>query len=183
MQRSTITREARGRAAWRVVARAACALAMAVWSSSNGCVLVVCSETCDPCLGNCKCHENVCPHPNGFDETHRLAAFEPMQIVGGDGSVTHVFAHILGLSLTRALGAGSYDSKAYAQFAQGVLDVNGDLLAPSTRLGRFVLASFERFDSTSVVVFRESAPGSASASFLFDARGNLLEIDHELGAP
>ena len=182
MRCSTITREGRGHDGWRVVARVACALVLAAWASSDGCVLVVCSETCDPCLGNCKCHQNTCPHPNGFDETHRLKAFEPLQLVDGDGQVTRIYAHVLGLSLDRALGAGPHDSKQYVQFAQGVLDVNRDLVSPGARSGQWLLESFERFETASVVVFRDSSPGSGSASFLFDARGELIEIYHELAS-
>jgi hypothetical protein len=161
------------------------AMGLVLLFSGGTCILVVCSEQCDPCaVSTCKC--STCSHhPNGFDASHRLDVFGTSVWIDRENHVTRIYSDILGLSLDRALGAGAHSENDMVRFALDVLAVNGERFRSNAGGGRWVLDDVQRFDGSSVVVLHETSASSRrtenpTASFLFDVRGNLLEIDHAL---
>jgi hypothetical protein len=155
--------------------------------SSSSCVVVYCSEDCDPCLVNtCKC--TTCKHSNAsFEATHRLETYRLSLAVDATGQVTRTYGEIVGLSLDRALGTEPHTETDLVRFARNVLAVNSDLLPSDPRSGGWELDGIEPFDGARVVSFHaasrgDAAPNAAASSvtLLFDARGNLIEIDHNL---
>ena len=155
--------------------------------SGGTCVVVYCSEDCDPCaVDTCKC--STCSHHTpDFEASHRLQEFALAVLVDPDGGVTRVYGDILGLSLDRAFGLRPHTQDDAVKFARDVLATNADRFASSARSGRWILDGVQRIDRSTVATFHEesaeqasSATERSSATFLFDARGNLVEIDHAL---
>jgi hypothetical protein len=171
---------------WRPLFSTLIAVVTAVFLSGSVCIAVYCTEDCDPCLlQTCKC-STCAHHTSNFESSHRLDAYDLALVADAKDQVTRVYANILGLSLDRALGAKPHSEDDLAKFARDVLTVNGDLFGPGTSAGRWVLDGVERFGSSRVATFHASDAGElviedgASISFLFDGRGNLVEIDHSL---
>jgi hypothetical protein len=153
--------------------------------SSSSCVVVYCSEDCNPCLVNtCKC--TTCQHSNAsFEATHRLELYRLSLAVDADGRVTRIYGEIVGLSLDRAIGTEPHTEADLVRFARNVLAVNAELLPSDSSGGEWELDRVETFGGERVVSFRARTRDSAAqdvaastATMLFDARGNLIEIDH-----
>jgi hypothetical protein len=163
------------------------AVLTAVFLSGSVCIVVYCTEDCDPCLvQTCKC--STCNHTTaGFEVSHRLEAYDLTLVADPKNQVTRIYANIIGLSLDRASGARPHSEDDMTTFARNVLAVNADFLRPTSSAGTWVLDRVERFDGARVVSFHESIGEeslidvrAATAIFLFDGRGNLVEIDHTL---
>ena len=183
--RGVMQRTARLRGSMRRVWRSVLLAVLLVLVFSSGtCVVVYCSEDCDPCVvDTCKCH-TCSHHPPDFDASHRLAGFELSLAVDLDGRVTRIYSGILGLSLDRALGARAHDEAELVRFARDVLAVNADRFGPRAGAA-WVLDGVERIERSTVATFHEASvetvdPAASTATLLFDASGNLLEIDHAL---
>jgi hypothetical protein len=161
-------------------ARDAFRSAVAAWFLVSGlggafCAVSVCTEDCDPCLSQCKCNTN-CDHGSSDSLTsHRLVSYRLSMFEQPDGGLLRTISDISGLSLDRADGPRDHEAADFRRFAEGVLEVNGLVLQP--RRGTWSFRSVDVFEEALVVGFaREGRPGS-SLDFLFDRRGNLVEID------
>jgi hypothetical protein len=188
--RSTIERTTR---AWRpgfglrrasVFALIASALVLVF--SGGTCVVVYCSEDCDPCLvDTCKCSQ-CSHHAPDFEASHRLEGFTSSVLVDADDRVTRIYAHILGLSLDRALGVRPHTEIHAVQFARDVLRTNIERFPSRASEGGWSLDGVQRIDRSTIVTFHDgderasNETRTATVTFLFDARGNLVEIDHAL---
>ncbi|MBK7644654.1 MAG: hypothetical protein IPJ19_16700 [Planctomycetes bacterium] len=161
------------------------AIGSVVLFHGSSCSVALCVEDCDPCVTQCICH-HTCQHPNaaGFEDSHRLVAFELLQAVNAAQGVQQTFAWIDGLSVARATGHSEFGARELREFAEGVLGVNRGLLGLSPELGRwefsatdvagdFALVSFTRVDAA-------ENPAEGSLEFVFDARGKLVEIDRAI---
>ena|SRR5258705_1508004 len=139
--------------------------------SGSTCIAVVCVEDCDPCLHQCLCH--TCPHGSGNPQTtHKFTDYRLAVAQQPDGTVVRTISEIVGLSLDFADGPRAHGSADFERFAEGVIEFNGLVL--QSRRGEWAPRGVEVFDASVVADF--SRPG-ASLSFLFDRRGNLVEID------
>jgi hypothetical protein len=188
--RSTIERTTR---AWRpgfglrrasVFALIASALVLVF--SGGTCVVVYCSEDCDPCLvDTCKCSQ-CSHHAPDFEVSHRLEGFTSSVLIDADDRVTRIYADILGLSLDRALGVRAHTEIDAVQFARGVLRTNIERFPSRASEGGWSLDGVQRIDRSTIVTFHDgderasNETRTATVTFLFDARGNLVEIDHAL---
>jgi hypothetical protein len=160
------------------------ALGSMVLLRGSGCVVVYCSETCDPCVTQCQCH--TCPHAAvlDFEPAHRLVAFELIQSANEQRSTRQTLAWIDGLSIARATGRQEFAARDLREFAEGVLGVNSGLLDLPAALGRWEFVAVDLAAEFGLVTFtRKDAQGRAAEGlleFLFDARGKLVEIDRTL---
>jgi hypothetical protein len=151
------------------------------------CVMVYCSENCDPCVTQCQCH--TCPHPQAmaFEPAHRLVSFERACFANADGSTQETFAWIGGLLVANATGRSEITAKDLREFAEGVLGVNRELLDLPASLGRWEFAGVDLAQEYELVSFvrrdARSHAGPGSLAFVFDAHGKLLEIDRTLPGP
>ncbi len=142
------------------------------------CAVVVCHEnpSCDPCVtSNCKC-ETECHH-GALDAqaSHRLTHYRLSIAEPSTGTVARTISEIAGLSLDVADGPIEHAAADFRRFAEGVIEVNGLVLEP--RRGTWTPRSVEAFPDAIVVGFTGTIARSSSLDFLFDRRGNLLEID------
>ena len=150
----------------------------------SSCVMVYCSEDCDPCLTQCQCH--TCPHATAlaFEPAHRLVAFELIQSADEQHSTRQTLAWIDGLSVSRATGHTEIAPRDLREFAEGVLGVNSLLLDLPAALGRWEFAAVDLAGEFALVTFvrkdAQEGPAEGRLEFLFDARGKLLEIDRTL---
>jgi hypothetical protein len=101
---------------------------------------------------------------------YRLSIAEPSR-----GSVARTISEIAGLSLDVADGPIEHTAADFRRFAEGVIEVNGLVLEP--RRGSWTARSVEAFPDSVVVGFAGTVDPQSSLDFLFDRRGNLLEID------
>jgi len=144
------------------------------------CVVVYCSETCDPCLTQCKCH--TCQHPGAmaFEPAHKLVAFELIEELDAQGLWRQTLTWIGGLEVAKATGRQEFAARDLREFAEGVLGVNHELLDLGQALGHWRFESVELAGEFALVTFaRVDAAGGAGAGaleFVFDGRGKLLEI-------
>ena len=142
------------------------------------CAVVVCHEnpSCDPCVtSNCKC-ETECHH-GALDAltSHRLTRYRLSIAEPSAGTAARTISEIAGLSLDVADGPIEHTAADFRRFAEGVIEVNGLVLEP--RRGTWTPRSVEAFPDAIVVGFTGTIERSSSLDFLFDRRGNLLEID------
>jgi hypothetical protein len=155
----------------------------ATWLGGGTCVASFCSEDCDPCLSsNCKCH-TVCQHSHAtFAATHVLEHFEIVEHTGARGATQRTFSEILGLSVERAGGPAWPGDDDVVQFTRGVIDVNPTQLARRDAGLGFDLDGVSRYETAIVVQMHQVAQqgNENQLSFLFDPRGNLIEIDQVL---
>src|SRR5262245_12348991 len=144
----------------------------------GSCFVAYCSEDCDPCVQQCKCHDH-CQNGLSYDyETaHRLADYRLVVAREADGTVLRNFAEIVGLSLDFAHGPVEHTQADAARFAEAMIDVNPWLLAPGGR--RWVAEPVQRFEESFVVPFR-GEDAREGLEFLFDRRGGLVEIHQAL---
>jgi len=188
--RSIVDRTARacrrGAPLRRASAFALIASALVLVFSGGTCVVVYCSEDCDPCVvDTCKCSQ-CSHHAPDFEASHRLEGFTSSVLVDGENRITRIYADILGLSLDRALGVGPHTEVDAVRFAHDVLRTNVDRFPSRANQGGWSLDGVQRIDRSTIVTFHggdERASNEARAAtvtFLFDARGNLIEIDHAL---
>jgi hypothetical protein len=161
----------------------AIATAIAAWFLVCGltgavCAVVVCHENpgCDPCVSNnCKCETNC--HHGALDAqtSHRLTHYRLSISASSEGTIVRTISEIAGLSLDVADGPIDHEAADFRRFAEGVIEVNGLVLEP--RRGTWTARSVEAFPDAVVVSFAGTAESAASLDFLFDRRGNLVEID------
>ena len=162
-------------------------LASFVLLRGSSCVVVYCSETCDPCVTQCQCH--TCPHAAApaFEPAHRLVAFELIESAGEQRTTQQTFAWIDGLSVSRATGHTEIAPRELREFSEGVLGVNSGLLDLPAALGRWEFAAVDLADDFGLVTFTRKGsrgePAEGLLEFLFDTRGKLLEIDRTLPRP
>lgn len=139
------------------------------------CAVAVCSEHCDPCVEQCKCH-TTCNQAitHDFGELHRLRIYRLEVEVDREGGFVRRFSGIVGLSLTFAYGTREHTADDFARFARGVLEVNRGLL--SARGARWSGGAVEDFGASILVGFQRDEADD-TLTFLFDRAGNLLEIE------
>ena len=159
----------------------AAALLVAVLSGSV-CVVAACSEDCDPCVAKCKCHTQ-CNHPLAldFDAAHRLRRYRLSVAADAGGGVVRSFSEIEALSLAFAYAPRERSQEDFVRFAQGVIQVN-PVLGDAAGADGWLPEPVEVFEASVVVPFAR-ADSPARLSFLFDRRGNLVEIDDVRPAP
>lgn len=181
-----------------VLRRAALALVAASavgWLGSGSCQASYCSEDCDPCLKQCRCSTSVCYQSNAtFQATHTLGAFELVEESldgeaddgNSDSGLRRAFRAIEGLSVQRAGGPTVPDARDCVLFAQGVIATQPATFAPRSGAdgGAWALDAVVVCEDAWVVQFRRTTADRRvvdsdreSLTFLFDARGNLLEIE------
>lgn len=154
------------------------------------CQVSYCSDDCDPCLQTCPCHNRTCTAglQMDFERAHRLAAWRLSGGIDSQGNEIRTYADILGLSVRRAYGLEELGTQDLRRFAEGVIQVNHDLLDTPRGLGGWVFDAVDVFETAEVVSFHHEVATTAGTrdvegsglSFLFDPRGNLLEIDQLL---
>lgn len=166
----------------------AIATAIAAWFLVCGlsgavCAVVVCHEnpSCDPCVTtNCKC-QTECHHGALDSQTsHRLTHYRLSIAEPSPSTIARTLSEIAGLSLDVADGPIEHTAADFRRFAEGVIEVNGLVLQP--RGGTWTARSVEAFPDAIVVGFAGTIEAGASLDFLFDRRGNLLEIDETRSA-
>ncbi len=131
------------------------------------CAVAVCVEDCDPCFNQCKCH-TTCHH--GLLDTgtaHKLTGYILSVFDDSQGGVVRTISEIVGLSLDLADGPRAHSPADFERFAEGVIEFNGLVLQARGRT----------WEPGAVVVPFASTGGEARLTFLFDRRGNLIEID------
>jgi hypothetical protein len=170
---------------WTQVMLAVAVVGAATWLGGGSCVASFCSEDCDPCLSsNCKCN-TVCQHSHAtFQATHALEHFELVEHAGLRGATQRTFSEILGLSVERAGGPAWPGDDDVVRFARGVIEVNPTQLARPNAVVAFDLDDVSRYETAIVVQMHQVAEheNENQLSFLFDPRGNLIEIDQVLAA-
>jgi hypothetical protein len=140
----------------------------------SSCTAAVCVEDCDPCFNQCLCHTQ-CNHAVLDAQTsHKLSKYRLAVAEQRDGTIVRTISEISGLSLDFADGLREHTSADFVRFAAGVIEFNGLLL--QSRHGLWTPRAVETFDGAVVVPFASTESG-ASLTFLFDRRGNLVEID------
>jgi hypothetical protein len=136
--------------------------------------VAVCVENCDPCLSQCKCH-HTCEHSLLDSRTsHRLGSYRLLIVDQPDGGVVRQIVEISGLSLDLADGPRAHAAPDFERFAEGVIETNGLLLQARVRKWE---PGMTQVIGESVVVPFQSGSSEASLTFLFDRRGNLIEVD------
>ena len=162
-----------GRLGHRVASILAAAFIVAGLCGST-CEVAVCVEDCDPCVSQCKCH-TTCHHGLLDSGTaHKLTSYRLSVVDDPQGGVVRTISEIVGLSLDLADGPRAHSPADFARFAEGVIELNGLLLQARGRT--WEPGTVEVFDGSVVVPFL-GAVGRESLTFLFDRRGNLVEID------
>ena len=162
------------RSSWRVLASTAAAYFLVGGLSGSSCAVAVCSEDCDPCVSQCLC-SHVCR--NGlayeYETVHRLSTFRRTATIADEDETTQMFTDIVGLSLDLAHGPVEHSAADYVRFARAVIDVNPALLVPGGV--NWTPEPVQHFQTASVVPFHGEREGQ-QLEFLFDRRGNLVEI-------
>src|SRR5215203_5304583 len=96
--------------------------------SGGSCTAIICSENCNACVSVCKCPNTTCNNHNlGFEEARQLDSYERLLAVEPDGRTTVIYARIVGVSVSRALGKPEYDERELQTFAESVVAVNDEL--------------------------------------------------------
>lgn len=100
--------------------------------------------------------------------------------------------HIRGVSLSKVLGPGEYGAEQFEEFTRRIIDSNPDLLGLPEGAGTLQFAGLEFHTHTILVSYRQGerlegegfvpVPGAA-LYFLFDALGNLVQIDNRTRIP
>jgi hypothetical protein len=166
------------RSAGQAIATATAAWFLVCGFSGAVCAVVVCHEnpSCDPCQNtNCKC-QTECHHGALDAQTsHRLGHYRLSIAEPSAGMVARTMSEIAGLSLDVADGPIEHTAADFRRFAEGVIEVNGLVLQPMR--GTWTARSVEAFPDAVVASFAGTADEDSSLDFLFDRRGNLLEID------
>jgi hypothetical protein len=170
------------RSAGQAIATAIAAWFLVCGLSGAVCAVVVCNENCDPCITRtCKC-QTECHHGALDAQTsHRLTHYRLSIAEPSAGTVVRTISGIVGLSLDVADGPIEHTAADFRRFAEGVIEVNGLLLQP--RRGTWSARSVEDFQEAIVVGFAGTADPAASLEFLFDRRGNLVEIEETRALP
>jgi len=163
---------------WRVFASTVAACLLVAGLSGSSCTVAVCKEDCDPCVQQCVC-SGTCHNGLAYDyETvHRFTTYRRAATLDADGVTSQEFTDIVGLSLDLAHGPVEHSAADYTRFAEAVIDVNSELLAPEGV--RWTPEAVQLFQTAFVVPFRGES-GAEQLEFLFDRRGNLVEIHQVL---
>jgi len=184
--------EGTGRRSWRHAALALTAALTVGWLGGGSCQASYCSEDCDPCVAHCRCSTSVCYQSSAtFAATHALTEYT-LDEAREEAGARRTFRDIVGLSVQRAGGSARPTADECVAFARGVLSVNAALFPCATEddvpraTAEFVLDAALAFDGRWVVqMHREGIAARRAESrpvdvvtFLFDERGNLIEIDH-----
>jgi len=150
------------------------------------CVMAYCSEDCDPCVMQCKCHTCNGQQAQAYGPAHQLVAFELSEELDAQGMKRQTLSWIGGLSVSQATGRGEVTARDFREFAEGVLGVNQELLDLEPELGHWRFESTELAGEFVLVTFRRVDPagaaGAGALEFVFDGRGKLLEIVRTLAA-
>ncbi|MFN0006825.1 MAG: hypothetical protein ACKVXR_02865 [Planctomycetota bacterium] len=162
------------RSSWRVLASTVAACLLVAGLCGGSCTVVYCDEDCDPCVQQCQC-SGRCRNGLAFDyETvHRFSTYRRTATIVPEGVATQTFTDIVGLSLDLAHGPVEHSAADYTRFAEAVIDVNSALLAP--RGVTWTPEPVQLFQTAFVVPFHGDREGQ-QLEFLFDRRGNLVEI-------
>lgn len=162
----------------RTVASAVAAIFLVAGLSGSSCTVAYCSEDCDPCVKQCKC-SGTCQNGLAFDfETvHRFSTYRLTASLDPEGEATRTFTDIVGLSLDFAHGPVDHSAADFTRFAEAVIEVNPWLLAPGGRM--WTPEAVQVFQTAFVVPFRGQS-ALERLDFLFDRRGNLVEIQQAL---
>ena len=163
----------------RAIASAVAAFSLVSFLSGGSCTVSYCSEDCDPCVQQCQCRR-VCNHPLSvdFETAHKLAAYRLSVAVEPSGGQVRTFSEIVGLSLALAYGPRENADQDFVRFARGVIQVNPVLgeAKGAAGGGRWTPEPVEIFEACVVVPFQREG-SEDRLTFLFDRRGNLVEID------
>ncbi len=154
------------------VALLVAALAVVPLFSGGSCTVVYSSCTCDPCFQVCPCNE-FCDRFQtvDYEDVRRLSTYELAIVVEPDGRATRIYSGIVGISFERAIGRAEFTSEELRRFASSVIAVNPRLFGDA----RWELEFVDGFQTGYVVTYR--ANETRTLTFLFDVRGNLVEID------
>ena len=168
----------------QAIANVVAAVLLVAVLSGAVCAVAACSEDCDPCVAQCKCHTQ-CNHPLAldFDAAHRLRRYRMSVAADAEGGIVRTISEIEGLSLAFAYAARERSQEDFVRFARGVIQVNailGD--APGGDAKGWLAEPVEVFEASVVVPFAR-ADSLARLNFLFDRRGSLVEIDDVRPAP
>jgi hypothetical protein len=114
--------------------------------------------------------------------THALEHFQLVERTGERGATLRTFGDIIGLSVERAGAPAWPGDDDIVAFARGVIEVNPRHLARPDGAMQFDLDGVSRYETAIVVQMHQvvAAGGENEISFLFDPRGNLIEIDQML---
>lgn len=182
--------ESRSRSAAQAVGLLLLVLSPIPLFSGGSCTIAYssCSDNCDPCVTTCKCPHQHCNQSTGvdFEAARKLESYELAIAVEPDGRTTKIYARIVGLSIERALGRAVRGAADLRGFAEGVIAVNPESFDLASSGDRWNFEATDVYDTASVVTFRGHGSKRAedrTLTFLFDARGNLIEIDDAVGAP
>ena len=170
----------------RSIASAVAAFLLVAGLSGGSCQISYCSEDCDPCVAQCKCR-TTCHHGLAYDfETvHRLSTFRLAESIDSGGLRSRTISDIVGLSLELAGRPADPSLRSpgdFTGFARAVIEVNPGLLAP--RGESWTPEPAQVFQTALVVPFRGGSTEDGlgeSLDFLFDRRGNLVEIHQVFG--
>lgn len=162
------------RSSWRVLAGTAAACLLVAGLCGGSCTVAVCKEDCDPCVQQCVC-SGTCHNGLAYDyETvHRFSTYRRTATLAPGRETTQAFTDIVGLSLDLAHGPVEHSAADYTRFAEAVIDVNSALLAPKGM--KWTPGPVQLFQTAFVVPFRGENEAE-QLEFLFDRRGNLVEI-------
>ena len=176
MKRDTSRRIGTTLATWIAVVGAT------VWLGGGSCQVSYCKEDCDPCLHQCVCN-TVCEHTHAsFQLTHALREFLLTEHSASDDMTQRTFSELIGLSVEGSHGPAWPGDGDLVTFARGVLAVNPAYLARRDSPLQFDLDSVSRYETATVVQMHQATEGGHEnqISFLFDPRGNLIEIDQTI---
>lgn len=162
------------RSTWEVVASTAGAILVVAGLCGSSCTVAVCKEDCDPCVQQCVC-SGTCHNGLAYDYeiVHQFSTYRRTATIAAEGETTQAFTDIVGLSLDLAHGPVEHTAADYKRFAEAVIDVNSALLSPGGM--KWTPEPVQIFETAFVVPFRGES-GAEQLEFLFDRRGNLVEI-------
>lgn len=151
-------------------------LALGLFSGGT-CQVSYCSDDCDPCIDVCKCH-HTCSHGLASDPVELFALTRYVLVVGtlDDGSWSRSYRSIVGPSVERAFGPQADSRRVVELFARNVVQANARLFGAQEH---WSLIDVERSDAGVLVRFERADGGASTLTLLLDARGRLLEIEHQ----
>ncbi len=151
-------------------------LALGLFSGGT-CQVSYCSDDCDPCIDVCKCHR-TCPHALSSDPAELFGLSRCVLVfeTGADGSWSRSYRSIVGPSIERAFGRRADSRRVVELFARNVIEANARYFGAQEH---WSLVDVERSDAGVLVVFERSDGAQSTLSMLLDARGRLLEIEHQ----
>lgn len=152
------------------------------WLGGGSCTVAACYEDCDPCLSQCKCSNHCKLTQASFQATHALTDFLVIEHRSEGELAQRTFTEIVGLSVERAGGPAWPADEFVVRFVRGVLAVNPHHLALRDTPPAFELDIVLRYETAVVLQFHQTGSPAREnlITFLFDPRGNLVEIDQAI---